>query len=110
MGAKEQAKRQAEDTHVLQHLQERGQEVGVYELARELGYPWQRTTKIILRLVAAGQVLVVESERKDSNYRVRQDRKYRAGGWLADSLPAWLSPPVHAVPAGRVVKGWAARG
>lgn len=109
MRVKERA-RQAEDAHVLQHLQVRGGEVAVYELSRELGWSWQRTTKIILRLVAAGQVLAVESERKDGNYRVRQDRKYRAGGWLADSLPAWLSPPVHVAPAGRMVKGWAAGG
>lgn len=104
MRAKERA-RQAAEAHVLQHLRARGQEVTVYELARELGYPWQRTIKILRCLVARGQVLVSESERKDGNYRVRQDRKYRAGGWLAGALPAWLSPPVHVVPAGRVVKG-----
>lgn len=67
--------------------------VGAGDIAREVGLPWRKTARSLLRLVAAEKARVRVIRWQDDASRWRERRQYRwveFGGPVFSAWPGWM--------------------
>jgi len=95
--------RLAEERQIVEHLRQRGSAASVSEIALELGWSWQRVSKIVKRMLAGYELGTVTKEHKDWGYRIRVVTRYHPARPVESLLPAWMGQTVYPVVQGRPI-------